>query len=124
MQIDLGAAARLEAILLVSALPADYPHTPGFGFPVRFKIEVSKDPECALSIMLLDQTGADHPVRTYRPFRLDANGVEARYIRVTATKLWKREGDYVFALCRIGFEVESSRPAQVGWTGVECGCHA
>jgi len=101
VQVDLGASMPLEALRLVPALPTDFRLAPGFGFPVRFTIEASRDAAFTSPVMLLDQSGADHPARTDEPFRLDARGVEARYVRMTATKLWKRDSDFVFALAEM-----------------------
>jgi len=101
VQVDLGETRPIDAIRLVAARPTDFPDTPGFGFPVRFKIEAADNPEMNSPTVLLDQTQSDHPARTDTPFRLDVNSVEARYIRITATKLWKRLDDYVFALAEM-----------------------
>ena len=40
-------AVALDAVRLVPARPTDFPDTPGFGFPVRFRIEASDDPTFA-----------------------------------------------------------------------------
>jgi hypothetical protein len=101
VQIDLGEVSTFEAVRLVPALPTDYVPTPGFGFPIRFKIEASSNTEFAAPMMLFDQTAADHTVRTDVPFQFYVNGVEARYIRITATKLWKKQDDFVFALAEL-----------------------
>jgi len=101
VQIDLGTAVPIERIRLISARPVDFTDTPGFGFPIRFKLEASLEPDFADPIVLLDQTGEDHPARTDQPFNLDVPAVEARYVRMTATRLWKRLEDYVFALAEM-----------------------
>ncbi len=115
VQVDLGEPMPLDAIRLVPALPTDFRLAPGFGFPVRFKLEASADPAFSSSIVLLDQTETDHPARTDEPFRLELKAIEARYIRLTATRLWKRDNDYVFALAEMevysgGQNVAMSKP--------------
>ena len=45
VQVDLGRSMPIEEIRLVPARPVDFADTPGFGFPVRFRVEVSDDPE-------------------------------------------------------------------------------
>ncbi len=101
VQVDLGAVRAIESLKLICARPTDFPDTPGFGFPVRFRIELSDDADFATSTVLVDQTGSDSPQRTDEPVRFEANGAKARYVRVTATKLWKRLEDYVFALAEL-----------------------
>ena len=101
VQVDLGAPLPVERVRLISARPVDFTDTPGFGFPIRFKMEASLEPDFASPVMLLDQTQEDHPARTDQPFELATNNVEARYVRVTATRLWKRVEDYVFALAEM-----------------------
>jgi hypothetical protein len=161
VQVDLGRSIALEEIHLVPARPTDFPDTPGFGFPLRFKVELSDEPLLANALTLADHTAADFknpkdvPVAfslagtTNTPFPLTPalsprergprtptqddtgrlrpraapaqvlplpNGegrgegegavalstapshTTARFIRITATKLWERTGDYVFAL--------------------------
>ncbi|MBI2421964.1 MAG: DUF1553 domain-containing protein [Candidatus Hydrogenedentes bacterium] len=101
VQVDLGTVQRLEKIRLLHARPTDFPDTPGFGFPVRFKIEVSETEDFAAPVVLADYTETDSSARTDAPFELDAAGASGRYLRVTATRLWKRLEDYVFALAEL-----------------------
>ena len=98
VQIDLGRITDIDRIRLVAARPTDFPDTPGFGFPVRFTIEVSDTADFAAPVALADYTEADYPGRTDRPYELTDIDARARYLRVTATRLWKRSDDYVFAL--------------------------
>jgi hypothetical protein len=103
VQVDLGRALPLDEVRLVPARPTDFRDTPGFGFPARFKVEAADNPEFANRIVLADQTGKDFPNPGDAPLVLAvpaAKGSPAplRYLRVTATKLWPRSQDYVFAL--------------------------
>jgi hypothetical protein len=161
VQVDLGQTVALEEIRLMPARPTDFPDTPGFGFPLRFKVETSEAADFSNAQLIADHTAADFknpgdapvvfsltgatngsfpltpalsprerelrsPPRsdTGRPRSLDTQtqvlplpkgegrgeGEEsgqtpsahathpARFIRVTATRLWERTRDYVFAL--------------------------
>ena len=101
VQVDLGRALAVEEIRLIPARPTDFSDTPGFGFPVRFKVEVSGEPEFLQPVTLVDHTledfknPGDAPVTPPRPTS------NVRHIRVTASRLWKRTGDYVFALAEL-----------------------
>jgi Protein of unknown function (DUF1553)/Protein of unknown function (DUF1549)/Planctomycete cytochrome C len=98
IQIDLGKAMPIDEIILFPARPVDFPDTPGFGFPARFHVEISDDPNFARAERVatgerpLDQKPDDEP------YLIRPSGRTARFVRVTATRLWKRLDDYVFAL--------------------------
>ncbi|MEX2185547.1 MAG: DUF1553 domain-containing protein [Pirellulales bacterium] len=104
VQIDLGQRTTLDEIVLVPARPVDFRDAPGFGFPVRFRIEFSDDPHFEHGHVVFDRTAddaqnpGDVPVRLERSLLGDATG---RFVRVTATKLWERTNDYVFALAEL-----------------------
>ncbi|WP_084427692.1 DUF1553 domain-containing protein [Roseimaritima ulvae] len=76
----------------------------GFGFPVRFRVEVSRDGESWQPIA--DHTSADVPNPGLRPFEISDVNVTGDRIRVTATRLAERKNDYILALAEIEvFEV-------------------
>ena len=96
----------IDEIRLVPARPTDFPDTPGFGFPVRFRVEVSDDADFAQGREHRGpDDGATSPIPATAPVAFKPAGVTARYVRVTAKRLWKRTGDYVFALAEL--EVDS-----------------
>jgi len=101
VQVDLGESLPLERVRLVPARPVDFPDTPGFGFPVRFRIEVSDEPEFDRPWLLADHTAEDFANPQDQPVEFDAGGRQGRYVRLTATRLWKRLDDYVLALAEL-----------------------
>jgi cytochrome c553 len=101
VQVDLGTSMPLEKVRLVPARPVDFTDTPGFGFPLRFKVEASEDSEFTSPMVIADYTGAEHGFRTDHAVELDGKGVTGRFVRVTATRLFKRLEDYVFALAEL-----------------------
>ena len=100
VQVDLGQPRAIAEIRLIPAFDRFADIGAGFGFPVRFRVEASDDPEFAEESvrLLLDATGADHANPGSRPVTWDGDAISARYIRVTATRLAERQGDYIFAL--------------------------
>jgi hypothetical protein len=106
VQVDLGTSVAIDAVHLIPARPTDFPDTPGFGFPVRFRVDASDDATFAKSVSVTDQTKSDFPNPGDKPVVLRSGPIKARYVRVTAERLWKRSGDYVFALAEL--QVESA----------------
>ena len=94
VQADLGSKQRVEEICLIPAHPRDYPGRFGFGFPRRFKIEADEQ-------TIFDSTNADFPNPGDTPVAIPTPGLQARNIRITATRLWERSGDFVFALAEL-----------------------
>jgi signal transduction histidine kinase len=101
VQIDLTEQYRLDEIRLVPARPNDFADRSGFGFPLRFKVEGASSPDFQAPQMLFDATASDYPNPGDGLLVIPTPNVAARYIRVTATKLWERTGDYVFALAEL-----------------------
>ena len=108
VQADLGQSAVLDRIVLWGCHD-DFNHIgAGFGFPVRFKVEVSDDPAFKANVSVVaDHTAADVPNPGVALQTFPAKGAKGRYVRVTATKLALRQNDYNFALA----EVEAFDPA-------------
>jgi len=108
VQVDLGQSMDIDKIVLLPAYD-DYGRIgAGFGFPVRFKVEVSDDPEFREGTALVwkrhDATFMqDFANPGVVPFTTGgAKGdFYARYVRVTATKLAKRRNDFIFALAEL-----------------------
>ncbi|HEX4645165.1 MAG TPA: DUF1553 domain-containing protein, partial [Verrucomicrobiae bacterium] len=90
VQLDLGKKLPIDTIRLVPVVK--------FGFPVRFRIEVSNDPAFAASRTLLFETRTNFVQNGDRPVELACDSIPARYVRITATRLSGRRGEYAFAL--------------------------
>jgi hypothetical protein len=124
VQVDLGRSRALDEIRLVPARPTDFPDTPGFGFPVRFKVEASNEDKFTNAHLVADHNTKDfkNPGDAPITFVVPPSGGQAshgakpleppnappaeagptnRFIRITATRLWERTADYVFALAEL-----------------------
>ena len=101
--IDLGQAQTFDAVRLFPARPYDWqPDTPGFLFPVRFKIEGASLADFSDARVLADQTAADvpNPGTTAPIIRFSAT--TARWVRLTVTRLGRRDGtNFAFALAEM-----------------------
>lgn len=112
VQTDLGASHALQEVRLIPAHPPDFPDRTGFGFPIRFKVEVSDEESFAEPHSVFDAIAHDFPNPGDNPVPLPVMGITGRYLRVTATKLWERSSDYVFALGEVQVFAEGKNLAQ------------
>ncbi len=98
--VDLGRPQHFEAVQLFPARPYDWqPDTPGFLFPVRFKVEAASRADFSDAQVLLDRTASDQPnPGTNAPLYRFAS-TTARFVRLTVTRLRQRDGaNFAFAL--------------------------
>lgn len=98
--IDLSEPKSFDQIEILPAYPTDFADTPGFGFPPRFKVEVSNEENFGVSETVFDATKSDFQNPLTNPLVLSIDGEQKfRFIRFTATKLWERgENAFLFAL--------------------------
>ena len=99
VQVDLGQANSISTIKLH---PKWHQGLPGYGFPLRFHLEISNDPAFASSNLVANQT-TDLVNPGYFPQPFSVANISARYVRVTATKLYyyAAGSDYTFALSQL-----------------------
>ena len=102
VQVDLGRSTSVDRVVLWGAHDDFNNIGAGFGFPPRFKVELADDPEFRSAVVTVaDFTGADAPNPGVAARSFAAGGRQGRYIRVTATKLAPRQGDFLLALSEI-----------------------
>ncbi|MDR3620412.1 MAG: DUF1549 domain-containing protein, partial [Paludisphaera borealis] len=102
IQVDLGRTATVERVALWGCRDDFNGIGAGFGFPVRYKVEISDDPAFALkATTIVDRTEADAPNPGTAPQTFAARGARGRHVRVTATRLAERLNDYNFALAEL-----------------------
>ena len=101
--IDLGAPRPFDKVQLHPARPYDYtPDTPGFLFPVRFRIDVSDDKDFEDFQSVIDKTGNDFPNPGDNAPLFEFEPVRARYVRLYVTRLAERDtGNCAFALAQM-----------------------
>ena len=106
VQLDLGAIVPLSTVRIRPQYhndPGAGGWTAGYGFPLRFKVEVSNVADFSTATVIADQTTSDFANPGNTAVSLNASAVTARYVRFTATKLWQRGAglNYVFSLAEI-----------------------
>lgn len=102
--VDLGQNRKIDAVELFPAHPFDFtPDTPGFLFPVRFKIEVAEKADFSDAKTVVDQTAADVPNPGEKAQVYRFKPITARHVRLTVTRLAGRSErpDFGFALAEM-----------------------
>ena len=99
VQVDLGQAYPISNLKLH---PKWHQGLPGYGFPLRFHVEISNDPTFASSNLVASQT-TDLTNPGYYPQSYSVASISARYVRVAATKLYyySVNNNYTFALSQL-----------------------
>lgn len=101
VQVDLGGIFKLDEVRLVPARPSDFLERAGFGFPLRFRVEISTSADFQSGVVVFQTPKEDFTNPGGSVVGFPVTGVEGRYVRVTATKLWQRHQDFVFALAEL-----------------------
>ncbi len=115
VQVDLGESLPIDEVVLVPAHVVYGGHPgPGFGFPPNFRVEVCDTPDFAVPHVVLDHTQQAFPHPGDAPVAAVASGIAGRYVRVTATRLWERTNDWIFALAELQVRLghQQRRPGQ------------
>ena len=114
LQVDLGRVQAFEAVVLV---PVDVAYGtrpgPGFGFPLRFRVEVSDDAAFSEPRLLAAFDDADFPNPGNAPVDLPTPGAVGQFVRITATRLWPRDELALFALGEV-FVLHDGRDVAAG----------
>jgi len=117
VQVDLGGTKSLASIQLVGCHDDFNQIGAGFGFPVRFKVEMSDDERFQNQVTLIaDYSGQDFPNPGIKPLTISVARKSGRFVRVTATKLAARQNDFIFALAELSVFDETGRNVALGQT--------
>ncbi|MEL6107317.1 MAG: DUF1549 domain-containing protein [Planctomycetota bacterium] len=102
VQVDLGSPVKLDRIELVACYDEFNNIGEGFGFPTRFKIEVTDAETFADGgRVLADHTTTDFANPRSRPVSFRTDGRPVRLIRVTGSRLAERKDDFILALAEL-----------------------
>ena len=104
VQVDLGQPRPIERVVLHPMHhddPAAGGWIKGYGFPPRFRLQISDGSDFHEAATLADLTQADFPNPGWAAVAFEAGGKTGRYVRLTATKLWRRGPNLPF-VCTLG----------------------
>ena len=113
VQVDLGQPTPIASVLYVGCHDSFNGIGHGFGFPLRFRIEASNDESFKSGVTsLADHAKVDVPNPGTNPQSLAAPAeLNARFVRMTATKLAPRQNDFIFALAELSVLIPSGSNA-------------
>ncbi len=115
IQVDLGDVKSPTSIQLVGCHDDFNQIGAGFGFPVRFKIELSNDEQFQGPVSLIaNLTAKDVANPGVKPLRFSTVGQSGRFVRVTVTKLAPRQNDFIFALAELSVFDEAGKNVAAG----------
>jgi len=98
VQIDFGKPVTIDHLYLV---PVQHGSTLGFGFPARFRVDLSNDPLFASRHVIADHSADSFPNPRTAPFAIQNIGHAARYLRVTAFPAPDSPSYWFFALAEL-----------------------
>ena len=98
MELNLGQPESLDAVVLMAPPPAAGAAVSGYGFPLRFRVELLGVGEETQRRVLADYTQEDFPNPGQLPVVISAHGHRAQKVRITATRLFREDQRYLFAL--------------------------
>ncbi len=99
--LELPEPATLDEVRLVPVRLREVPLWFDYGFPVTYKVEAALTPDFSEAIVLHRVTDRFQPSPGMNWVSIPAGRTPIRYLRLTATQLWYRRGDYVLALAEI-----------------------
>jgi hypothetical protein len=118
IQVDLGKQLPIDCVAFFPAHGAVQDDSgPGYGFPLRFRIEVSDEESFSRRELIVDLSDQDVANPRESPMIISASGESGRFLRVTVTKPWPRREDWIVALGELlvfsgGRNVAMTRPVQ------------
>lgn len=99
--LTLPETVPLDEVWLVPVRRREIPLWFDYGFPERCRIESATQPDFSDAHLIYETKAKTPPVYGMNLVRFASDHTTARYVRITATQLWKRHDDFVFALAEV-----------------------
>lgn len=99
VQLDLGRRRMIDRVVAVPVhIPSLGARGRGYGFPRRFRIEVSDDPTMNNAVLIVDRSADDVPNPGLYPLVFNPKPIEGRYVRFTSTRHFHTDEGFIWAL--------------------------
>jgi len=99
--LTLPEITELDELRLFPVRQKEVPLWFDYGFPLLYKVETATRSDFSDSVILHEVTDSLNPLPGMNPVCIPGKNTPAKFIRITANKLWYRRSDYVFALAEI-----------------------
>ncbi len=106
VEVDLGAVRVFDTVRLCPAMRPGLDSIPGFGLPVRFRIEGSETLDGPFST-IFDHSQSDYDNPGHNPITLHFAPTRSRFVRLNVSRLWKPFARYPAFLALSEMEVLS-----------------
>jgi signal transduction histidine kinase len=101
VELDLGHATRVDEVRLFPAHPPNFAHTQGYGFPVRYQMELREEEDDNTPIMLPAPQSGSYSALPGDNVIAIPGGHDARHVRLTALEPHVSNGGAILALAEI-----------------------
>lgn len=98
VDLRLARPEALDSLVLIAPASGGSATAPGYGFPLRFRVELFSGDDSSERTIIADHTQEDFPNPGWLPVVIPAHGVVARKVRITATRLFREDERHLFAL--------------------------
>ncbi len=99
--VDLGSAVPVDEVRIFPAHPPEFAHSHGYGFPVRYQIELCESPDATPTILTPPSHGKYCGPPGDNVVTLVADGKIARFVRLTALEPHVSNGSALLALAEM-----------------------
>ena len=96
--VSLPEPTPIDDVILVPARVREVPLWFNYGFPELYRVEAALNDDFSDAILLGECTDRYQPSPGMNVVGFSVGGQMVRHVRFTATRLWFRQNDYVFAL--------------------------
>lgn len=117
VQVDLKQRQKIDAIALVPLKTESPLYPEGYGFPLRFKVEIADNEDFSDARLIFGHTATDFANPGSYPVLLPVDADKARFVRVTSTRHYKTEEDFAWGLSELivlsgNYNVAAGKPVR------------
>jgi signal transduction histidine kinase len=98
VDLRLAQPEALDSVVLIAPASGGGAISPGYGFPLRFRVEVFSGQDSSVRTIIADHTREDFPNPGWLPVVIPVHGTVAGKVRITATRLFQEDQRHLFAL--------------------------